>query len=244
MRSEVDAQRIIAIGADPGRVQVAGSLKSAVIPRASDATLTRLAALGYKGQRAWIAGSTRPGEEELILQAHRLLRHSDPELRLWIAPRHPERFEEVAGLLSQSGFTMSRWSSNISGVVQASDILLIDAMGVLAELYEVACAAFVGGSLKPFGGHNPLEPALVGTPVVVGPFMDTQRESVTWLRSVGLITEVSDADALAATVKTLIANDHEPGRALRASLARSHSTGAAERIAHEIVNHIRGTNPQ
>src|SRR5690606_24523984 len=117
-----------------------------------------------------IAGSTRPGEEALLLQAFRSLRRARPDARLVLAPRHPERAEEVAALLKRERVKFVRHSQGASAA--DADALLLDTLGELKDFYAIATpngVAWVGGSFRDFGGQNPLEPAALGVPVLFGP---------------------------------------------------------------------------
>lgn len=240
MRSSLDAERMIALGVSPDLVEVAGSLKSAQAPIPSKTTEQVVAHITTGKNPVWIAGSTRPGEEELIVAAHRELAKRHPGLQLWIAPRHPDRFDAVKQLLEQSSLNVTRWSALASGGAFHGDTLLIDAMGVLPELYGYARIAFVGGSLKPFGGHNPLEPALSGTPVVFGPHMNTQRESADWLVAANLATEVHNASEIVSVVEDMLCQEVSVDeRTRRAEFARARSKGVIEHVAEDILMRIR-----
>ncbi len=125
------------------------------------------------GLRFVVAGSTLEGEEAALLDAWPQLLAADPQLAMVLAPRHPERFDAVAALLEKSGNLWrkrSDWSSRSRLVpLRPGEIVLLDTIGELASVYSLASVAFVGGSLVPAGGHNPLEPAQFGVPIVMGP---------------------------------------------------------------------------
>ena len=173
-QSETDANRLWAIGCRPEAVEVAGNLKFDV-RAAEGAEATRILKALKLANRLVVAGSTLEGEEAALLQAWPQLLEVDPRLALVLAPRHPERFEAVAALLDQSGYSWKRrsdWHEQTAGsikLLQAGQIVLLDSIGELASVYSLASAAFVGGSLFPNGGHNPLEPAQFGVPIVMGP---------------------------------------------------------------------------
>lgn len=239
MRSAEDAGRLRSLGVDDSRIHVAGSLKAAVVPVTSAKSMALIERIRQVDQPVWIAGSTRPGEEEIILAAHQRLRGQFPALQLWIAPRHPERFDEVASLCARAQLPTVRWTE-LSAVDTASSlaILLVDQMGILPELYALADASFVGGSLVPLGGHNPLEPALVGTPVLVGPHTDNQRESVEQLLADGLAQVVTDVDGLVGSLTSLLSVPVTAGqRAERAARAKGAGGRIVETIADEILSH-------
>jgi 3-deoxy-D-manno-octulosonic-acid transferase len=170
-QSEVDAERLIAIGCAPERMTVAGNLKFDV-RAAEEAGATRLLKASAAGLRFVVAGSTLDGEEAALLDAWPKLLATDPKLVMVLAPRHPERFAAVAALLEKSGqrwTRRSKWGEKPAEALQPGEIVLLDTIGELASLYSLASAAFVGGSLVPAGGHNPLEPAQFGVPIVMGP---------------------------------------------------------------------------
>lgn len=195
MRSADDAERVISLGIDPSHVEVAGSLKNVVDPEKLTERTTP-----PPGPPVFLAGCTRPGEEEIVLEAYRNARQEVGGLRLWLAPRHPERFGEVAHILRESGHPWAAYSVLPLNKLQSGDspeIVLIDKMGVLAGLYARATVAFIGGSLLPFGGHNPVEPVLAGSPVLFGPHTEDQAEAAEALEKHELGMRVTDAHTLA-----------------------------------------------
>ena len=168
-QTPLDRQRFIEIGADPERTQVTGSLKFDVPMPASvleeGQVLRRFCGGGQR--RVWIAASTHPGEEESILEAHEIVRTRIPEALLILAPRHPERFKEIKALARQRFEVATR--SGGEPCRQQTGVYLGDTMGELPAMLAAADLAFVGGSLLPVGGHNVLEPAALGIPVLTGP---------------------------------------------------------------------------
>jgi 3-deoxy-D-manno-octulosonic-acid transferase len=174
-QSETDAERLKAIGCRPERVSVAGNLKFDV-RAAWESDATRLLKQAAEGLRVIVAGSTLEGEEAALLEAWPRLLEAAPQLAMVLAPRHPERFEAVAALLERSGIAWikrSGWGTSPVGPVKPLDpgqIVLLDTIGELASVYSLASVAFVGGSLVPAGGHNPLEPAQFGIAIVMGPY--------------------------------------------------------------------------
>jgi 3-deoxy-D-manno-octulosonic-acid transferase len=173
-QSETDADRLKAIGCLPQRVTAAGNLKFDVrIAKEADATRLLKALAG--GLRLVVAGSTLDGEETTLLEAWPRLLEADSQLAMVLAPRHPERFAAVAALLENSGVAWVRrsdWRAQSEETIQPltpGTIVLLDTIGELASVYSLASVAFVGGSLIPAGGHNPLEPAQFGVPIVMGP---------------------------------------------------------------------------
>lgn len=204
-QSEADRARFIELGAEPGRVALTGNLKFDLPQDAGQ--LARGAALraAWAPQRPlWVAGSTHPHEEQLLLQAQRLLLAAAREKGaaaplLAMAPRRPERFAAVARwLAAQPQLRHGCLSDPPSGTQRAGlDVLLIDAMGVLQEWYAAADVAFVGGSLVPVGGHNLIEPAALGKPVLTGPQVFNAPDVARGLLEAGAAQVVHDAAGLA-----------------------------------------------
>jgi 3-deoxy-D-manno-octulosonic-acid transferase len=168
-QSDEDAERFKALGVDAARVRVTGNAKyDRAAPRSgTDEASARAAALGWSGAPLFVAGSTHPFEEEMVLAAFLAARRETPSLRLVLAPRHLERAADAADLLAHAGLKVSRWSGPPE---PGCDALLLDAMGVLPSFYALARAAFVGGTLVKVGGHNLLEAASAGVPVLFGPY--------------------------------------------------------------------------
>lgn len=167
-QSEEDAARFAFLGVPPGRVRVTGNAKYDRVapPAATAAARAKVAALGWDGDPLFVAGSTHPFEEEMVLASYMAARRATPRLRLVLAPRHLERAADAADLLAHAGLKAARWSGAAG---PGRDALLLDEMGVLPSFYPLARVAFVGGTLVKIGGHNLLEPALAGVPVLFGP---------------------------------------------------------------------------
>ena len=204
-QSETDAGRLRAIGCRPDRVSVAGNLKFDV--RAADeAEATRLLIKLTSGLRLVVAGSTLNGEEAALLQIWPQLLAADPKLALVLAPRHPERFTAVATSLDQSGVSWIRRSdlqSQTATPVRPGQIVLLDTIGELASVYSLASVAFVGGSIVPAGGHNPLEPAQFGVPIVMGPHFANFRAITEDLLAERAIV-IATKEQLASTLTELL----------------------------------------
>lgn len=184
--SDRDRRRAVALGAPSRRIDVAGNLKL-------DALAPAIRAAGVPAGRWLVAGSTRPGEEAVLLDALRRVRTRHPRAGLILAPRHPRRVGEVEELIRGAGFSCARRSRGR----RPADVILVDTLGELAALYRAGFAAFVGGTLAPIGGHNVLEPAVAGVPVVFGPSLENVREDAAGLVSARGAVVVRDAAALA-----------------------------------------------
>ncbi len=174
MQSEKDAARIRELGMPAERIALPGNLKfdSAGTPIDERVTADLRKRFGFDGTRPLIvAASTHAPEERLAIEALKQMKHSDQSrgTRLLIAPRHPERFGEVASLLESSGLTWSRRSVERSEHDLSCDVVLLDTVGELRAAYPLAQIVFVGGSIAPHGGHNMLEPAATGACVITGP---------------------------------------------------------------------------
>ncbi|HVO30394.1 MAG TPA: glycosyltransferase N-terminal domain-containing protein, partial [bacterium] len=166
MQAEVDRQRILSLGADPRRVELHGNLKYDAVSLPQPPPPDALASL--RDEVVWVAGSTHDGEEGPVADAFLEIRRTLPDVRLIVAPRHKQRADEAARTLEARGLTVVRRSS-LAGRPAKGAVILLDTSGELAAVYGLASAVFVGGSLIPRGGHNPLEPLAFGVPVAFGP---------------------------------------------------------------------------
>jgi 3-deoxy-D-manno-octulosonic-acid transferase len=209
-QSAEDAERFKSIGAPVERTLVVGNVKFDVEVDAGTVEAGRGLRVALAGTRpVWIAGSTHAGEEEQLLDAHALLLESIPNAVLLLAPRHRDRFAAVAELLARRGVRFARRGGILSGeesplLPSDTPVLLVDTVGELLTLYAAADAAFVGGSLVGVGGHNLLEPAALGLPVLTGPSHFNGREIAQLLLARGAALEVKSAPDLAATLERLL----------------------------------------
>jgi 3-deoxy-D-manno-octulosonic-acid transferase len=207
-QSETDAERLKAIGCSPERVTVAGNLKFDV-RAAGEAEATRLLKALAPTLRLVVAGSTLEGEEAVLVEAWPRLLEADPQLALILAPRHPERFGAVAALLNRAGIHWVKRSDWRSQPAEAGkpllpgEIVLLDTIGELASVYSLAAVAFVGGSLIPAGGHNPLEPAQFGVPIVMGPHYANFRAITDDLRTRNAIRIAAKEELAVALIELL-----------------------------------------
>lgn len=202
MQSQESAERVLAMGAPQARVHVVGNLKFDIsMPPVDEARWRGMLRLP-RGAIVWVAGSTHPGEEEGVLRAFERLSERHPSLHLILAPRAPERFQEVENIALRMGLPIRKRSG--AGPAHAR-IILLDTVGELAQIYGLARVAFVGGSLVARGGHNPLEAAAHGRPVVFGPHMENFREIASLLLEGGGARLVRNHEELAEVVEEILA---------------------------------------
>jgi 3-deoxy-D-manno-octulosonic-acid transferase len=206
-QSELDAQRLKRIGAPAERVHVGGNLKFEVKPPGKTPIVDDFAtalALGEIGP-VIVSGSTLEGEEVILLECFRQVREQYPSSLLVLAPRHPERFAAVASLLECSELSWTSRSAWVGRGLPAGGVFLLDTIGELASLYQFADLAFIGGSLVPKGGHNVLEAAQFGVPILVGPHTENFRDIVRLFGQTEALLVVTP-DTLAPTVLELLAD--------------------------------------
>ncbi len=240
MQSEEDARRITALGASPETVMVTGNMKYDRLPE--PVSLPDSLKKWAEGRFLLVAGSTHEREEEAILEVFKSL---GGRMRAAIVPRHPERFAAVASLLKSSGVSWELFSEIRPEKVPDSDILLVDAMGVLDGFYSLADVAFVGGSLVPVGGHNLLEPAMHGIPVFTGPHLQNFREIAEILSRSGGCRIVNGVEDFVQQLKPMI-NDTTGREAMgKAAQAAFRSTkGASSRNAAAIIEVLDHTGSE
>jgi 3-deoxy-D-manno-octulosonic-acid transferase len=221
------AARLNELGAT---AETVGDLKSAAAPLPADPEeLARLrAAIGDRP--LWLAASTHPGEDEIAGTIHRRLKERHPGLLTIVAPRHPARAEAIAAALAADGLTVARRSRS-EAILPATDIYLADTLGEMGLFYRLAEIVFVGGSLTPVGGHNPVEPALLGCVVLHGPDMTNCAAVAQALRDSGGALQVAGGAELSAAVDRLLGNAEErKNRAAAAAATAARDNGVLDRI--------------
>jgi 3-deoxy-D-manno-octulosonic-acid transferase len=240
-QSDEDRRRLVEIGAREGKVTVAGNLKFDVAPPVLPKIVTSLGEnFAYSGAGpVLVCGSTLEGEEGSLLSAFRNILANHPKAVMVLAPRHPERFAEVAALVESLGFPL--WRRSLwSGDPVAGGIFLVDSIGELAALYSLATVAFVGGSLVPRGGHNILEPAFYGVPIVTGNHYENFRDVVNFFVSRNAVRIVGLAE-LPLVLMELIDSDSERATLGRNALAALESQrGATDRTVVTLLE-LMGT---
>lgn len=233
MRTPLDAERVIAAGAPETRVLVSGNLKFDL--EAKPARALDRSGLGLADGPMLVGGSTHAGEEEELLEALARIRQAGPAV-LAIAPRHLERLPALKDLLARSGRPWGLRSEPPPPGAAPREVLLVDTYGELMAFYDLAAAVFIGGSLVPIGGHNPLEASVLGRPAMFGPYLESFREAGDLLLEAGAAREVKNAAEIASLFLELAAHPEQAlamGECGRAVIAQNR--GAAERSAQELA---------
>ena len=219
-QTEADAGRFRALGAR--NVAVRGNLKNDAPPLAADAQDVAALKQAIGGRPCWAAASTHEGEEDAVGEAVSALRRAFPDLLTILAPRHPERGASIAEMMQRRGLVTARRSAN-GAIAPSTAVYLVDTLGELGLVYRLADIAFVGGSLTPHGGHNPLEPARLDCALVAGPYTENFAEAYAALEGADALSRVADAEALAGAVLALL--EDETARVARATAAREAASG-------------------
>jgi 3-deoxy-D-manno-octulosonic-acid transferase len=234
VRAESDRERFVAIGASRAKVSISGNVKFDYQLDPSPLAIEPAVLEAAAGRPIFVAGSTIEGEDELLVATFEALIAAGTFVV--VAPRKPERFEIVAALLAASGFRTVR-RTDLEGFHGAADLLLLDSIGELGRLYRLGASAFVGGSLVPAGGHNPIEPAAAGVPVAFGPHMSNFREIARAFLDGGGASEVASPDEL---LRFVLEMNSDPARreelGSRARQIVDANRGAASRTAAAIMD--------
>ncbi len=193
------ADDLLSLGADPARVVAGTNLKAAASPPPVDAAALAAIRTRLEGRPVWIASSTHPGEEEIVLAAHRRLLRDRPDLHLVLVPRHPERGDEVARTVRAAGLALAR---RCRGALPGPGhpVYLADTLGETGTWYALSPIVFLGATLVPKGGHNPYEPAMAGCAIMAGPHRDNAAQAYAGLEGAGALATVHDAADIAAQV--------------------------------------------
>ena len=245
MQSEQDRDRIVELGSAVSRTCSVGNLKYdySLGPDAEQTSLTRRIRNLFGADPIWVCGSTREGEEEQLLDAFHEIRREFPGLRMVLAPRHPRRSAEISNLLRQRGLAHLK-RSGLNGFQDAGtpgrpEVLILDTIGELASLYGLAQVVFVGGSLVAWGGHNLIEAAHFGKPILVGPHMQNFREMARTFLDGGAALQVRDSGDLARRMRELLGSG-----AVRRGLGRNarrilrDNRGAVDRTARIVGEYL------
>lgn len=201
MQSDRDADRLVALGAEPARVHVTGNIKfDQPLPDIRSGESLRRSFGIDDSEQFILAGSTHPGEEEILVSAYGQIAKTYPSAVLMLAPRHIERADRVEAMLREAGFVVQR-KSQIREKQSGPRVVILDTRGELSRAYREAVVAFVGGTMIPVGGHNLLEPAVWGTPVMFGPYTDHCAEVATLLSEAGGGRRVTGVEDLVASLE-------------------------------------------
>jgi len=232
-QSSVDAERLQAMGIDRSNIQVIGNLKYAISPPTVDAASLRLKLDTSNNRPILLIASTHEGEERAILNMWPTWHAACPNLLTVIVPRHPQRFEQVAELVQEKGHHLSRWSEQDN---HESNFILLDAMGILGQLYTIADAVIIAGSLENIGGHNPLEAAVCGRGVVTGPYVQNFREIMHDMQQQQAAIITNNNQELEQAIEELLQNPEQLKRLHKhAALFMQDKTGVLEATLEAIT---------
>jgi 3-deoxy-D-manno-octulosonic-acid transferase len=226
-QSEEDRVRFVEIGVPSEKVRSAGNLKYDVRAVGELPITCELRNHLPQSGKVIVAGSTLEGEEKLLLDAFRELLPGIPELTLILAPRHPERFRTVEKSITDAGLPLVRRSDWMQQPIPTGSVFLLDTVGELASVYSLASVAFVGGSLIPAGGHNPLEPAQFAVPIVMGPYTENFRGMVAALLEQEAI-RVTPPERLCPALQELLTSPEAKSMGARARHVFEEQAGASD----------------
>tara|TARA_R110002110_G_scaffold52010_2_gene151823 strand:- start:2187 stop:3476 length:1290 start_codon:yes stop_codon:yes gene_type:complete len=232
-QNDAMAGAMVALNAPTDRVARGINLKSMAgpLPIDEDALFEARAALGHRP--VWAASSTHPGEEEAVLKAHKTLLKRHPDLCLILAPRHPERGDDVTGLIAGAGLSLTR---RTRGDAPGGQVFLADTLGELGTWYALTDVVFLGGSLRPIGGHNPYEVAQSGAAVLSGVHVANFAETFAEMEALGAARLVADADDLATKLDTWLSDDDARAKACSAAAGFAHGqTDKLDNIAARLI---------
>ena len=228
-QDDLAAEHFLRLGAAPARVEVTGSLKEGAAPLGHDEAERVRLSKTLAGRPVWLAASTHPGEEEVALAAHAAARRALPMLALILAPRHPERGDALAEMLRARGLCTAQRSKG-EPLTADTDVYLADTLGEMGLWYRIAPVSFVGGSLAEVGGHNPFEPALLGSAILHGPHVRNFADGYARLGAARAVVEVRDAASLGAALVTTLAPDRAAAMAAAAWDAMSDGAEVTDRV--------------
>ena len=231
-QTETDANRYTQLTPSPERVQVAGNLKFNLNVPANSTSLGQALRASWDSSRpVWIAASTHDGEEQQIFTAHQQVLEAIPDVVLIVVPRHPERFKQVVATIKALNYTTYQRSQG-DGKPDCQ-IFIGDTMGEMMTFYAAADVAFVGGSLAPIGGHNPLEPMALGLPTIMGPDTFNMQTLAKQLIEAKAMASINDADSLAERVITLLTDKTQAQQQI------DHANHFLQQHQHALDNHMQ-----
>ena len=205
MQTQGDVERILKVGADPEITKFMGNLKFDIKPTMNAQQITELAnSIKLNGARLIVAASTHKGEDEIVLGAFKTLKSEFPDIKLLLAPRHPERYEKVTQLLEETGMAFGKRSQG--DTFENNDIIMLDTMGELMKMFSISHLAFIGGSFSNTGGHNPLEANIWGKPVVSGECVFNFKDIYAYLTQTNAAKLSSSEQELTEDMKKLLSD--------------------------------------
>ena len=230
-QDQQNADRLHALAGKP--VAMFGNMKNAAPPLPADNAVVETFSASIANRPRWLAASTHPGEEEIVIAAHKQLAHDFPDLLTMIAPRHPTRSEEISTLASNAGLCVTK-RTNSESISKETNIYIADTLGELGLFYRLSDIAFVGGAITPKGGHNPLEPARLDAAILHGPetfnFAETYRD----LKRAGGAALVRNDREMASAVRRLF--DDSKTREAMVTAAREAAESNAEKVLTDITD--------
>ncbi len=233
-QDDLAGEQLLELGADPERLEVTGTLKEGAAPLPHDEVERAGIAAAFAGRPVWLAASTHEGEEEIVAGAQATARRERPNLALILVPRHPERGDAVAAMLRGRGLRVAQRSKG-EGVGDDTEVYLADTLGELGIWYRIAPVSFVGGSLVAVGGHNPFEPALLGSAILHGPFVRNFAEAYARLTAAGAAVRVRDEGELARALSLTLAPDRAATMAAAAWGAVSEGAEVTDAVIDRIA---------
>jgi 3-deoxy-D-manno-octulosonic-acid transferase len=238
-QSEPQGNRFISLGLSKEKLRVTGSTKFDVEWDVTTGEAIQSLASSFKNRFVFIAASTHSGEEDLVLSALALLKKSIPEILLVLVPRHPHRTQEVLKLCEASGFTTQKHSDGYD-CNDSTIVYVLDTMGELMSFYGMSNVAFVGGSMVPVGGHNPMEPASFGLPLLMGPYLRNVDDIAQQFIDEGAMKLVSSSMEIAAEVSLIQRSESVISERKNAALmVMERNKGALDRVEFMIVDALK-----
>lgn len=232
-------EQLVALGADPERLVVVGSLKEGAAPLPHDEAERVRIARAFAGRPIWLAASTHSGEEEVVLAAHAQARRAMPMLALILAPRHPVRGDGLAELMRAGGLQVAQRSKD-EQIGADTDVYLADTLGEMGLWYRIAAVSFVGGSIAPVGGHNPFEPAQLGSAILHGPHVRNFADGYARLQAAGAAVVVETEGDLGEALVTTLAPDRAASMAAAAWDACSEGAEVTDTVLATIATALDG----
>ena len=237
VQDDIIANQFYRLGADAGKIEVTGSLKDVSTPLPCDAGELEIMRKSLKGRPVWLAASTHPGEEAMVSDAHRIARRTMHSLTLILAPRHPERSKGIAMLLRDQGWTVAIRSKG-EPIDRDTEIYLADTIGEMGLWYRLAAISFVGGSLVEIGGHNPFEPAALGSAVLHGPHVSNFKTAYDRFEEGYASVTVNSAEDLGAKLAETLPPDKTAALAAKAWEVLSEGSDVGAHVLEVIDRHL------